>query len=124
MVVRAAFDEHAGGIAGMDFALGPVDANAVGEVVIEEAVSAGGPQLGTGVGAVREVVVGDQVIVAVDQVDAVPDLVGLVVLEDAVANAGEQDAAAGRQLAPAVGGVVVVGGEVAALDGPGSGVRC
>src|SRR5262249_52316748 len=123
VVVGAAFDQHAGGIAGMDLGLGPVDADAVGEVIVQEAVAAGSPQLGTGVGAVGEIVVGDEVVVAVDQVDAVPDLVGLVLLEDAAVDAGEEDAAARRQLAPTVGGIVVVGGEVAVLDSPGRGVR-
>ena len=84
IIVGPGLDEHARRIARVDFFGRAVDADAVGQVVFEEFIPGRPPQLGAGIGAVGKIVVGNQIVIRVDQMDAVPDAVGAVVPEDAM----------------------------------------
>ena len=112
---RAALDEHGGRIAHA-LRRRPVNANTIGEDVSEEMIARRPPQLRAGVRAVGEVVVLDQIIIRLDEVQAIPHAVGFIAPQDTLAGAFEQNAAARGQLAPAMLRVVVVVGEIAALD--------
>ena len=63
-----------------------------------------------------EVIFLDQVVIRIDEVEAVPNAVRLVVAQNALARAFEQQASARRQLAPAMLRIVVVVGKIAVLD--------
>ena len=95
-----------------------IDADAPTQIVLQEAVAAGGKQARAGVRGVREVVLLDQVVVGFVEHAGVPDAVGLVLAERGMIDVLEDDAAVMRLLAPAGLGIVVVVGEVAILDQP------
>ena len=96
VVVGTAFHEYAGRIAGMHFAGG--DAQPVRQVVVEDPIMRGRGHFQANVGAVREVVSGDEVFRTVIQIEAVPDPIGMVIANNAVVNFRQDQAALARSV--------------------------
>jgi hypothetical protein len=116
IIIRTAFDQHGGGIAGVHLAGRAIDANAVGKIVVQKAIAGRTPEFAACIRAVREVVLLNRILVGLDQVQSIPNAVSMIPAENAAVSALEQDTAARRKFAPAMFGIVIVVGEIAVLD--------